>query len=55
MQTEPATTIENQLKAIFTRFDGAAISCSSKPQNTIALFSCKAEYMAASEAAKEAL
>ena len=37
------------------KLGGAAISWSSKRQNTIALSSCEAEYMAASEAAKEAL
>lgn len=37
------------------KLGGAAISWSSKRQNTIALSSCEAEYMATSEAAKEAL
>lgn len=37
------------------KLGGAAISWSSKRQTTIALSSCEAEYMAASEAAKEAL
>ena len=37
------------------KLGGAAISWSSKRQNTIALSSCEAEYMAATEAAKEAL
>ncbi len=55
IQTELVTTIENQLKAIFTRFDDAVISCSFKSQHIIALFSCEAEYMIVFEAAKEAL
>ena len=37
------------------KLGGAAISWSSKRQSTIALSSCEAEYMAASEAAKEAI